>query len=78
MPHSSGKNSLVANIHRRKVQGTSRSKKKSTISKKAYAENISLKKAAALLGYLSEEKFDAYVQPTKMTAPGFRGDEGGY
>ena len=27
MPHSSGKNSLVANIHRRKVQGTSRSKK---------------------------------------------------
>ena len=38
MPHSSGKNSLVANIHRRKQAGTSRSKKKSTISKKAYAE----------------------------------------
>ena len=34
MPHGSGKNSLVGNIH----TGTSRSKKKSTISKKAYAE----------------------------------------
>ncbi len=52
--------------------------KAAMVAKKAYAENISLKKAAALLGYLSEEKFDAYVQPTKMTAPGFRGDEGGY
>ena len=38
MPHKSGKNSLVGNIHRRKVAGTSRSKKKSTISKKNYAE----------------------------------------
>ena len=38
MPHSSGKNSLVANIHRRKVQGKSRSKKNTTISKKAYAQ----------------------------------------
>ena len=38
MPHSSGKNSLVGNIHRRKVQGKSRSKKNSSISKKAYAE----------------------------------------
>ena len=38
MPHSSAKNSLVGNIHRRKVQGKSRSKKNSTISKKAYAE----------------------------------------
>jgi len=36
MPHKKGKNSLVANIHRRKVAGTSRSKKNSTISKKAY------------------------------------------
>lgn len=31
------KNSLVANINRRKKAGTSRSKKNSTISKKAYA-----------------------------------------
>ena len=38
MPHSSGKNSLVGNIHRRKVQGKSRSKKNSTISKKSYAD----------------------------------------
>lgn len=38
MPHSKGKNSLVANIHRRKEAGTSRSKKKSTISKKAYRD----------------------------------------
>tara|TARA_R100001163_G_C4976832_1_gene134541 strand:- start:142 stop:276 length:135 start_codon:yes stop_codon:yes gene_type:complete len=36
MPHGKGKNSLVANIHRRKVQGKSRSKKNTTISKKAY------------------------------------------
>jgi hypothetical protein len=36
MPHKSGKNSLVGNIHRRKVAGTSRSKKKSTISKSNY------------------------------------------
>lgn len=32
------KNSLVANINRRKKAGTSRSKKNSTISKKAYAQ----------------------------------------
>ena len=38
MPHGSGKNSLVGNIHRRKVEGKSRSKKNTTISKKAYAE----------------------------------------
>ena len=38
MPHSKGKNSLVANIHRRKVQGKSRSKKNTTISKKAYKQ----------------------------------------
>tara|TARA_R100000234_G_C4847568_1_gene113753 strand:+ start:305 stop:457 length:153 start_codon:yes stop_codon:yes gene_type:complete len=38
MPHGSGKNSLVGNIHRRQQAGTSRSKKKSTISKKAYAD----------------------------------------
>jgi hypothetical protein len=32
------KNSLVANINRRKKAGTSRSKKNSTISKKAYKQ----------------------------------------
>lgn len=32
------KNSLVANINRRKKAGTSRSKKNSTISKKTYAQ----------------------------------------
>jgi len=32
------KNSLVNNINRRKKAGTSRSKKNSTISKKAYKE----------------------------------------
>ncbi len=52
MPHSSGKNSLVGNIHRRKVQGKSRSKKNSTISKKAYAEmKRGWKKKQLVLGY---------------------------
>jgi len=32
------KNSLVANINKRKKAGTSRSKKNSTISKKAYKQ----------------------------------------
>lgn len=32
------KNSLVANINKRKKAGTSRSKKDSTVSKKAYAD----------------------------------------
>jgi hypothetical protein len=32
------KNSLVENINRKKKAGTSRSKKKSTVSKKAYKE----------------------------------------
>lgn len=35
---SKKKNSLVANINRRKKAGTSRSKKNSTISKKAYKQ----------------------------------------
>ena len=35
---SKKKNSLVANINRRKKTGTSRSKKNSTISKKAYKQ----------------------------------------
>ena len=36
------------------------------VAKKAYTENISLKKAAVLLGLLTEEKFDQIVQPEKM------------
>jgi hypothetical protein len=32
------KNSLVANINRRKKAGTSRAKKKSTVSKKSYSD----------------------------------------
>lgn len=35
---SKKKNSLVANINKRKKAGTSRSKKNSTISKKAYKQ----------------------------------------
>lgn len=38
MMASKKKNSLVANINRRKKTGTSRSKKNSTISKKAYKQ----------------------------------------
>ena len=38
MPGSKKKNSLVNNINARKKSGTSRSKKKSTVSKKAYKE----------------------------------------
>jgi len=35
---SKRKNSLVANINRRKRAGTSRSKRRSTVSKKAYGD----------------------------------------
>ena len=37
------------------------------ISKKAYEENISLKQAGIELGLLSEEQFDAWVNPIEMT-----------
>lgn len=37
-PKKSAKNSLVANINRRKKAGTSRSKSHSTISENAYSE----------------------------------------
>lgn len=36
------------------------------IAKKAYEENLSLKKAAALLGLVSEQDFDKWVDPAKM------------
>ncbi|HSV88610.1 MAG TPA: class II fumarate hydratase [Bacteroidales bacterium] len=36
------------------------------IAKKAYEENLSLKKAAVLLGLVSEQDFDLWVNPSKM------------
>jgi fumarate hydratase class II len=41
--------------------------KAAQIAKKAYDDNISLKKAALLLKILTEDEFDKYVQPEKMT-----------
>ena len=37
------------------------------IAKKAHAENTSLKAAALELGILTEEQFDEWVVPAKMT-----------
>ncbi len=39
------------------------------IAKKAYAENITLKKAALELGLLTEQQFDEWVDPEKMIGP---------
>ena len=39
------------------------------IAQKAFVEKITLKEAAVELGYLSEEEFDNYVDPKKMTEP---------
>ena len=39
------------------------------IAKKAYAENLSLRKAAIELNLVSEEEFDSIVQPSKMISP---------
>jgi fumarate hydratase class II len=41
--------------------------KAAEIAKKAYKENTTLKKAALDLGYVSEEEFDQWVDPSKMT-----------
>ena len=41
--------------------------KSSEIAKKAYDENITLKKAASILKYVKEEDFDKYVNPYEMT-----------
>jgi fumarate hydratase class II len=41
--------------------------KAAEIAKKAFAENTTLKKAATDLGYVSEEEFDLWVDPSKMT-----------
>ncbi len=40
--------------------------KSAEIAKKAYAENISLKQAAVLLEYVTEEQFDSWVDPKRM------------
>ena len=40
--------------------------KAAEIAKKAYKENTTLKKAALDLGYLTEQDFDAWVDPSKM------------
>ncbi len=39
------------------------------VAKKAYAENSTLKQAAAALGLLSEADFDRFVDPSKMIGP---------
>ncbi len=39
------------------------------VAKKAYAENITLKKAVFELGFLSEADFDKIVRPEKMVGP---------
>ncbi len=41
--------------------------KAAEIAKKAFAENSTLKEAALALGYLNEEEFDRWVDPSKMT-----------
>jgi fumarate hydratase class II len=40
------------------------------VAKRAYAENITLKQAAADLGLVSGEDFDRVVRPEKMVSPG--------
>src|SRR5690606_28155399 len=40
------------------------------ISKKALAEDLTLKEAAARLGYVSPEDFDRWVRPERMVTPG--------
>ena len=41
--------------------------KSAEIAKKAYTDNTTLKKAALDLGYVTEEEFDEWVDPSKMT-----------
>jgi len=41
--------------------------KAAEIAKKAYTKNTTLKKAALDLGYVTEEEFDEWVDPSKMT-----------
>ena len=41
--------------------------KAAQIAKKAHKENLSLRESALALGYLTEEQFDQWVVPTRMT-----------
>lgn len=43
--------------------------KAAEIANRAYQNNETLKEAASQLGYLTEEQFDEYVDPKKMTKP---------
>jgi fumarate hydratase class II len=43
--------------------------KAAKIAKKAHVDGVSLKEAATALGILTEEEFDLYVVPSKMTSP---------
>jgi fumarate hydratase, class II len=43
--------------------------KAAKIAKKAYEERITLRQASIQLGYLSEEEYDAYVNPLDMIRP---------
>ena len=43
--------------------------KAAKVAKKAYAENLSLRKAIVELGYMGAEEFDKLVQPEKMIRP---------
>ena len=42
--------------------------KAADIANKAYKEDISLKEAALKLAYLTEDEFDQYVNPARMTS----------
>ncbi len=43
--------------------------KAAKIAKKAYVDGTTLKEAALVLGYLTAEQFDAWVDPSKMVSP---------
>jgi len=43
--------------------------KAAKVAKKAYAENLSLRKAIVKLGYMGADEFDKLVQPEKMIRP---------
>jgi fumarate hydratase class II len=44
--------------------------KSAEIANKAHEEGTTLKEASLALGYLTEEEFDAWVRPEKMTGNG--------
>ena len=43
--------------------------KAAAIAKKAHREGTTLKEAALVLGYLTEEEFDRWVKPERMIGP---------